>query len=215
MWALCRARRPSPRAQAASVPRLRPRRARIVLPVCAAALTALTVHAAGQGLKAGLWEIRLTKRVVDGRDMTAQLAASTAQLRQQMQQAIASAPPGQQTRLEATLKRLNGGSIGHRQCVSPEMARRNTPVIDPHGHCQPAEVIRRGDVGSFQFSCRTDGLTIAIKGEATYEADRVSTRTDLTRTSADGTKEVTHLESVMTYLGPECGDARPRDARQP
>ncbi len=207
--------RPGPGVPAASVPRLRTRRARAVLSVCAAALAALAAYAAGQGLKAGLWEIRLTKRIVDGRDVTPQLAASTAQMRQQMQQAIASAPPEQRTRLEATLARLYGGSIAQRVCVSPEMARRNTPVIDSQGHCRPAEVIRRGNSGSFQFSCLTDGVMIAIKGEATYEADRISTRTDVTKTSPDGRKEVTHLESVMTYLGPECGAVRPPDARLP
>jgi hypothetical protein len=93
-----------------------------------AALVALAAHADGIGLKPGLWEVRVVKQVVDGRDLSAQMAG----VNDRMRQAVASMPPEQRAQREAMM-RQRGAGAGHegstRICVSPEMARRDRPFL--------------------------------------------------------------------------------------
>ena len=52
-------------------------------------------------MKAGLWEVKTTKQVVDGQDMQAQM--------RQMQQQMASLPPEQRKQMEAMMGRQGMG----------------------------------------------------------------------------------------------------------
>jgi hypothetical protein len=146
---------------------------------------------------------------------SARIAASTAQMHQQLEQAIATAPPEQRAQLEAMLRQMeggNGGSFSNRFCVSPAMANRNAIVVDPQRHCPAATVTRSGNHGTYAFSCTTNGVRTVGRGEATYEGNRTLTRTDVTRTEANGTRHVMHTESEITYLGADCGEVKPADA---
>ena len=174
------------------------------------ALAALASYAAGIGLKPGLWEVRVVKQVVDGRDMTAQLAASA----EKMQQMMANMTPEQRARMQAMMP--NGGAgLGDngnfRICVSPEFAKRDQPVIDKEGHCQPATVQHAGNVTSYEFTCASNGTTRQGKGETVASGDSITNRIDMTTTQASGQTRNFHSESEMHYLGPDCGDLKPLD----
>jgi hypothetical protein len=176
-----------------------------------ATLAVLTAYAAGMGLKPGLWEVKVDKMLIDGRDISAQMATAAAQ-RQQM---MANMPAEQRARMEAMFKQNGGGqgsNGGFRICISPAMAKRDTPVIDKEGRCRPATVSHNGNQMSYEFSCTINGATTAGKGKATLAPDLIMTQVDMTSTSANGKTRVTHNESEMRYLGADCGDVKPPDA---
>jgi hypothetical protein len=176
--------------------------------VAFAAVVALTAHADGTGLKPGLWEVRIVKQVVDGRDLSAQMAG----LNDKMQQAMASMPPQQRAQMEAMMKQ-RGAGMGHdgssRMCVSPEMARRDRPVVDREGRCQPATVTRSGNHATFEFSCTIDGDTTTGKGSSTTGADLISTQVDMKTRKANGETHVTQTETEMRFVGSDCGSVKP------
>src|ERR1700691_1331760 len=81
----------------------------------------LTAEAAEPGLKPGLWENKVLKMVIDGKDMAAQMAEMMAKREQMM----ASLPPDQRAKVEAMFKSngvSQGSNGGFKICVSPEMA---------------------------------------------------------------------------------------------
>jgi hypothetical protein len=181
---------------------------RKALIACLALTVAILARAAGIGLKPGLWEVRLVKQVVDGRDMSAQISKATTQ----MEQAMANMPPQQRARMQAMLKQHGVGLSAHggfRICVTPEMARRNAPVLDGQGRCQPTRVTRSGNRMTYVFSCNSKGITTTGKGVETIEGDRVTTRTDATTETGNGEKHMVQSESEMSYVGPHCGDVTP------
>ena len=172
------------------------------------AIAAVPVFAAGIGLKAGLWEVRLVKQTVDGRDTTTQLTASL----EQMKQAMANLPPEQRERMEAMMKQsgvTEGSNGGFRVCVSPEMAQRDAPVLDRQGHCQPASIQRHGHTTEFQFSCTTNGVTMSGKGQAIMVGNVIKTHTEVISQTAGGATHHTQNDSEMTYLGSDCGAVKP------
>ena len=182
----------------------------LVLFAALVALVALTAEADGIGLKPGLWEVRVVKQVMDGRDMSAQMAG----LNDKMQQAMASMPPEQRAQMEAMMKQ-RGASMGHdgstRICVSPEMARRDRPLVDREGRCQPATVTRSGNRATFEFSCTNGGDTTTGKGSSTVGADLISTHVDMTTRKSNGETHATESETEMRFLGPDCGNVKPPD----
>ena len=175
---------------------------------CLTALAALQVFAGGIGLKPGLWETRVVKQVMDGRDMSAQIAGAATQ----MQQAMANMTPEQRARVEAMMKEHGGPTVGGngtiRMCITPEMANRDKPLIDREG-CEPATVNRSGNHATFEFSCTRNGNTTSGKGEATTSGDTISTVVDATIHKASGETHVMHNESEMKFLGADCGDVKP------
>ena len=180
--------------------------------ILAVAMTLLTApaFAADAGMKAGLWEIKTIKQVVDGQDMKAQMAASQARMQQQM----ASMPPEQRKQMEAMLGR-QGMSMGAggaaRICISEEMAKRDTPVIDPDGRCQPTKMNRSGNTTRYEVDCTVDGRRSQGKGESTFSGNAVHSRMDMTTTDAQGRHNM-QMESQMTYLGRDCQGLAPMGA---
>ena len=174
---------------------------------CGLVLVGLAAFAAGMTLKPGLWEIKVVKQVMDGRDMSAQMAAAAAN----MQQAMANMTPEQRAKMQAMLPSTAGlgGNGGFRICVSPEMAKRNTPVIDKDGRCQPATVNHSGNVTTYEFSCSSNGSSRQGKGQVTTVGDVITTVADMTSTTANGATHVMHNESEMHFLGADCGDLKP------
>jgi hypothetical protein len=172
------------------------------------ALAALSAYATAVGLKPGLWEVRVVKQVVDGKDMTAQMAAQAAQL----QKTMAAMPPEQRAQMEAMFKQKGisqGGDGGYRLCVTPEMAKRDTPVVDKDGRCQPTKVTHSGNQTTYEINCSANGITTVGKGESTVTGDLITTRSDMTMTRPNGPPRVMHSESEMKYLGSDCGDVKP------
>jgi len=179
------------------------------LVACIVALLALEVVAAGFGLKAGLWEVHILNQTIDGKDMTAQINGAAAQ----MQKALANMPPEQRARMEAMMKE-HGASMGAgdgtvRICISPEMANRDQPWVDPQGRCQPATVNRSGNHATFEFNCSSNGTTTSGKGESTVTGDVVASQVDATIHKANGETRVMHTETEMKFLGADCGDVKP------
>jgi hypothetical protein len=172
------------------------------------ALAAIQVFADGIGLKPGLWETRVVKQLMDGRDMSAQIAGASAQ----MQQAMANMTPEQRARMDAMMKDRGGPTVGSngtiRMCISPEMASRDKPRIDREG-CEPATVSRSGNHATFEFSCTRNGNVTSGKGEATTRGDSISTVVDTTVRRASGETHVMHSETEMKFLGADCGDVKP------
>lgn len=174
----------------------------------ALALAAVPVFAAGIGLKAGLWEVRLVKQTVDGRDTSTQMAASL----ERMKQMMANMTPEQRERMEAMMKQsgVSQGSNGSfRVCVSPEMAQRNSPVLDRDGRCQPATVTQHGSATDFQFSCSINGVSTSGKGEAVMLGNLIKTHTEVSTRTANGDTHQTQSDTEMTYVGADCGDVKP------
>ena len=159
------------------------------------------------GMKAGLWEMRTLKQVMDGKDMQAQMSAAQAQ----MEQAMANMPPAQRKQMEATMARQGAAMSGGgamRMCISPEMAARDKPMVDPEGKCEPAKVSRSGNKTSFEFNCKSDGRSMVGKGDSTFAGDTITSRMDMTTSDATG-KHTMQTESQMKYLGADCGGLKP------
>jgi hypothetical protein len=131
---------------------------------------------------------------------------------EQMKRAMASLPPEQRERLQAMMNQSGikqDGRAGFRICISPEMAQRNSPLIDREGRCQPASVTKHGGTTDFQFSCTTNGISMSGKGQAIMLDNVIKTHTEVTTRTASGATHETQNDSEMTYLGSECGDVKP------
>ena len=167
--------------------------------------------AQGSTLKPGLWEIKIVSQSVDGRDMTAQMAAAQSQ----MQQAMANMSPAQRKQMEAAMggrgmPKANAAGDATRICVSAAMAARDKPMIDPEGRCEPAKLSRSGNKTSFEFNCTSDGRSMVGKGESSVSGDTVNSRMDMTTSDAQG-RHTMKSESQMKFLGADCQGIKPID----
>lgn len=159
-------------------------------------------------MKAGLWEVKTTRQIVNGQDVLAQM--------QQMQQQMAGLPPEQRKQMEAMMGRQGigmgpGGTT--RMCISEEMARRDTPLVDPDVRCQPIKMSRSGNTTRYEIDCTMDGRRTQGKGENTVSANSIQSRMDMTTTDASG-RHTMQTESQMTWLGPDCKGLAPAGSRR-
>jgi hypothetical protein len=166
-------------------------------------------------MKAGLWEQRVTKQIVDGKDMTAQMAGAQAV----MQQALAGMSPAQRKQMEAMMAKQGGmqkgqGLVftpdGFRICVSPEMAARDKPTFPGDHKCEPTNVSRSGNRMTFEVNCNAQNGTANGKGEAIFLGDTINVKGDMVVTDARG-KHTIHMEQTSTYVGPDCQGTKPAD----
>jgi hypothetical protein len=163
--------------------------------------------AQGSGLKQGLWEIKPIKQVMDGRDMSAEMASAQSR----MQQAMANMSPEQRNQMQAMMGRqVAPAGGGARICVSAAMAAKDKPIVDSEGRCEPATVNHSGNKTSFEFNCTTKGRTMVGKGESANNGESVTTRMDMTTTDARGTHTM-QSEMQMNYLGSDCQGVKPAD----
>ena len=171
------------------------------------AVLAGSAFAQSTGMKAGLWEMKTLKQVMDGKDMQARMAGAQAQ----MQQAMADLPPEQRRKMEAMMEKrgpaMSGGGA-MRMCISPEMAARDNPMVDPEGKCEPTKMSRSGNKTSYEFNCKTAGGSMVGKGDSTVAGDTITSRMDMTTSDATG-KHTMQTESQMKYLGADCGGLKP------
>lgn len=178
----------------------------LALLVTFAAVPAL---AGGYGIKPGLWETRMVKQIVDGKDMSSQMAAMASQ----MQQMMANMPPEQRAKIETMMKERGGpkmtGNGGVKICITPEQANSDRPFVDHEGRCEPSKINRSGNHVAFEMRCTTNGNQITSKGESIIMGDVVTSSVDMTTKEGTGQTHLTHHESEMKYLGSDCGDVRP------
>lgn len=173
--------------------------------VLVAALVLVTTPAlADNHMKAGLWEMRILKQVMDGQDMAAQMAASQAQ----MQQMMSNMPPAQRKQMEQMMgnRPMPGANNTQRICVSPEMASRNKPAMPPDARCESTKVDRSGNKMSFEMKCPN----MTGKGESITSGDTITTRMNAVMTD-EGGRHTMQSESQMKYLGPDCQGIKPTD----
>jgi Protein of unknown function (DUF3617) len=173
------------------------------------ALASTAAFAAGFGLKPGLWEMHMIKQVTDGHDLSAEVAAASAH----MEQMLANMPADQRARVQAMMKQSSAVSLGNdgtiRMCISPEMASRDTPIVDREGHCQPGGINRSGNRTTFDINCKMQGNEVTGKGESVSTGDLITTKVDTTTHDAKGATHVMHTETELKYLGSDCGDVKP------
>lgn len=164
-------------------------------------------HAASPTMKAGLWEVRPTKQVVDGKDMTAQMAAAQAQ----MQEQLAKMSPAQREQMEKMMGGQKLSSSGaQRMCISAEMAAQDKPTMPPDAQCEPAKYQRSGNKTTYELNCTANGSTTVGTGETVTSGDTVTSRMDMTVTNARG-RHTMQTESQMKYLGADCQGVKPMD----
>jgi hypothetical protein len=157
--------------------------------------------------KPGLWEVRVIKQVMDGKDMTAQMNAAQAQ----MQEQLSKMTPAQRQQMEKMMGGQKMPNMGaQRLCISPEMASQDTPVMPTDSKCEPVKSQRNGNKVTFELNCASDGHTTVGKGESVIEGDTVSSHMDMTMTDARG-RHTMQSESQMRYLGADCQGVKPMD----
>jgi|GEM_PF-416062 len=173
-------------------------------------IVSVMAHAGGNGLKPGLWEFKPIKQIVDGRDMAAAMQAAQAQ----MQQALANVPPEQRKQMEAMMQgrgmALPGGGTGRQLCISPAMASRDMPMVDPEGKCAPTNYSRSGNRMTFEVNCVADGRTMVGRGESVISGDTITSKMDMTMSDASG-RHTMQSESQMKFISADCGAVKPID----
>lgn len=170
-----------------------------------AAATGGTLAAAEPAVRPGLWEVKLVRQYMDGRDVTALVPAALAG----MQAFMANMTPQQRKQMEATFGRAPA-STTQRICISPAMAAGDKPLLPPDVKCDPTAFNREAGRITFEFSCSDQSGTTTGKGESTLAAESVSTRIDMVTNNANG-KHTWQNESLATYVGDDCGSLKPAD----
>jgi hypothetical protein len=167
-----------------------------------------TAFAQTSSLKPGLWELKTISQIMDGRDMSAQMALNQAK----MQEAMANMSPAQREQMQAIMGRQGAFSSGGTQiCISPAMAAKDKPVVDSKGDCEPIKISRSGNKTSFEINCTGKEGTRVGKGESTVSGDTVTTRMDMATTDARGNHHTMQSEIQMKYLGSDCKGITPAD----
>jgi hypothetical protein len=169
------------------------------------AVTAMGALAADPAVRPGLWEIKLVRQFMDGRDVTALVPAALAG----MQQLMGNMTPQQRKQVEASFGKAPANTT-QRICISPEMAAGDKPLLPPDVKCEPTAFNREGSRLSFEFSCADQGRTTTGKGESTLASESVSTRIDMVTNDANG-KHTWQNESQATFVGADCGGLKPAD----
>jgi hypothetical protein len=169
------------------------------------------VHADATKQKAGLWETKVTKQIVDGKDLGAQLAAAPKVDPAKLQAALANVPPEQRAMVEARIKAAQSGGGGtggaFRYCVTEAMAEKH--MFGSHdGTCGPSNVSFSGNKMSYSMNCSRNGHAIVGTGQVVFNGDTVAIHTESTLTDANGShNSVVDMQS--SYLGADCQGVKP------
>lgn len=158
-------------------------------------------------MKPGLWEVRIVKQVMDGKDMSAQMASAQAM----MQEKMAAMSPAQRKQMEQIMGGQAMPSQGaQRICISQEMASRDKPMMPPDAKCEPTKFDRSGNKMTFEINCTADGRTTTGKGETVGSGDAVTSRMDMVVSDAKGRHTMQH-ESQLKFIGADCQGIKPVD----
>jgi hypothetical protein len=160
-------------------------------------------------MKAGLWELKTLKTVIDGQDNSARMA--------QMEAAMASMPADKRAQMEAMMQQhgvsmsADGSGMTIKICRTAEQVKNHSIPVGQNGQCQPT-YSQSGTTFSFSYNCPLKNGTTSGKGTATRSGDTISVVTDGTTTGAGGTHTM-HSELQMQYLGADCGSIKPAGAQ--
>jgi hypothetical protein len=176
-----------------------------ILAAVLAATAAGASAAADPAVRPGLWEVKLVRQFMDGRDVTVLVPAALAG----MQQVLGNMTPQQRKQMEATFGRPPANTT-QRICISPEMAAGDKPLLPPDVKCEPTAFNREAGRVTFEFNCADQSGTTTGKGESTLASESVSTRIDIVTNNANG-KHTWQNESLATYVGADCGTLKPAD----
>jgi hypothetical protein len=176
-----------------------------ILAIAFAATVAGAFAAADPAVRPGLWEIKLVRQTLDGRDVTALVPAALAGY----QQLMGNMTPQQRKQMEATFGRAPATTT-QRICISPEMAAGDKPLLPPDVKCEPTAFNREAGRVTFEFTCADQGRTTTGKGESILASETVSTRIDMVTNDANG-KRVWQNHTQATYVGADCGSLKPAD----
>lgn len=162
---------------------------------------------ADPAVQPGLWEVRMVRQYMDGRDVTALVPVALSGL----QQLMGGMTPQQRKQVEATLgSQVANGSTVQRLCVSPEMASGDKPLLPADVKCKPTEFNRQGTRLTFAFNCADQGRTTTGRGVSQLASQRVTTRVDLVTNDANG-RHTWINQSEASFLGADCGSLKPAD----
>lgn len=178
-------------------------------------------------MQPGLWEMHMTKNVVDGHDTLAQMSGMNAQMEAQ----LAKMPPEQRAKIAAMMGQGgmppgmppgmgqggmppgamgggSGGGITMQTCVTPEMAKRDVPVAGKDSSCEATNVVRKGNRMTYNVSCPSDATKLQGTGEAVVTEGKVTTRSDMTFVDHG---ETHHSQSEMEFkfIKSDCGNVKP------
>ena len=183
---------------------------RSIIAVLVVAGASGVVHADVPKQKAGLWETKVTRQIVDGRDLSAQTSAASKVDPAKMQEMLARVPPEQRAMVEARMKATQGGSAvggGYRICVTEAMAAKHS-FGGAGGKCAPGDMTTSGNKITFTMNCTHDGHSISGSGQIVINGDVASIHTETTLTDATGS-HTSVTEAQSTYLGADCHGVKP------
>lgn len=167
----------------------------MVLMACAASAGENPI--AGLTIKPGLWEIQ-HKTAVNGQQLP------------DMQQIMASVPPGMRGQVEDMMKQNGAGLTekGLTVCVTPEQIAKAEFANDPKGHCQTVDVKRAGNKLTVKMRCDDP------KGEGETEVTQIDPEkwTSITHMTVEqqGQPQAIKSEATGKWLGANCGTIKPR-----
>lgn len=169
------------------------------------AVLSTAAGAAEPAVRPGLWEVKLVRQFMDGRDVTVLVPAALAG----MQAFMDNLTPQQRKQMAATFG-TPPASTTQRICISPEMAAGDKPLLPPDVKCEPTVFNREAGRITFDFTCADQNRTSTGKGESILSSESVSTRIDMVTNDANG-KHVWQNHTQATYVGADCGNLKPAD----
>jgi len=194
--------------------------------------TVASTALADSGMQPGLWEMHMTKNVVDGHDTLAQMAGMNAQMEAQLakmpaeQRAKMAAmmgqggmPPGMPPGMAqggmppGAMGAGSNGGVTMQTCVTPEMAKRDVPVAGKDSSCETSNVVRKGNRMTYNVSCPADATKMTGTGEAVISDGKVTTRSDMTFVDHGETHHA-QSEFELKFLKSDCGNVKPPRERK-
>ena len=194
--------------------------------------TAAGTVLADSGMQPGLWEMHMTKNVVDGHDTLAQMAGMNAQMEAQ----LAKMPAEQRAKMAAMMGQggMGGGGmppgmpagmsqggmpsgamgagsnagVTMQTCVTPEMAKRDVPVAGKDSSCETTNVVHKGNRMTYNVSCASEGTKMTGTGEAVMSEGKVTTRSDMTFIDRGQTHHA-QSEFELKFVKSDCGNVKP------
>lgn len=103
-----------------------------------------------------------------------------------------------------------GASSRFRVCLTPALAQRDAPILDPQNSCRADQLQHDGKHETFTFACGTNLTQLSGNGEShrTF-LGRILTLTDFSAVTQGKKKYAVHDRTEMKFIGPDCGTLKP------
>ena len=180
------------------------------LGVCLLAATGLvTLPAAAQTMKPGLWEI--TNKMGGSGDTGAKMNAAM----EQMQKQMASMSPEQRKQMEKMMAQQGvnmspgaaGGGMSTRICITREMAARNEAPAQNQRDCKQEQMQKSGNTTRFKYTCSKPPST--GEGEVTvHSPESYTMKMKMTR-EVKGKPEIMTMDAQGKFVSNDCGSVKP------